>query len=165
MSLSYSISNTSLNNATTFTIQAVNNPSFTTSLSNVFLHGLYFKYPKIPTLSGVLFNKLFVNDGITPKQSYILSNPNVGSTGSLVAYDVSNGKKLPIQIGGLNARVVIPNSGNQKDIIVCAESAINTVTVLNQVNQNQNFTNFKSTNASNAFVIICTSTLFTALYS
>lgn len=154
VSLSYSLSNSILNNSTTFSVQSVNNPSFTTSLSNIVFHGLYFKYPKTPTLSGILFNKLFVNDGSAPKQSYILSNPNVGSTGSLVAYDVTNGKKLPIQIDGSNARVVIPNSGNQKEVIVVAESAINTVTVLNQVNQNQTFTNFKSTNASNAFVVI-----------
>lgn len=152
--LSYSLTNTTLNNLITFSVQSVNNASFATSLSNTILHALYFKYPKIPTLSGVLFNKLIIDDGANPKQSFILSNPNVGSTGSLVAYDITSGKKLPIIIGGVNARLVVPNTGSQKEVITVAESSIISINSLKQVNQNQPFTNFKSTNASNAFVII-----------
>ncbi|MBK7817467.1 MAG: hypothetical protein IPJ60_07790 [Sphingobacteriaceae bacterium] len=50
--------------------------------------------------------------------------------------------------------MVVPNSGSQKQVIVNAGSNVILVNTLLDVNQGQPFTDFKSTNASNAFVIV-----------
>jgi hypothetical protein len=152
VSLSYTINNSEIGNSTNFSILSVNNPSFATITNQTMLHYMYFKYPKQPNLSFALFNKLYIDDdAVFPKQSFLLSNPNATA---MVAYDVTNGKKLPIHVLSAPARMVVPNSGSQKLVITCAESNIISITSLQQVNQSQVFTNFKSTNASGAFVII-----------
>lgn len=153
--LTYTISNSNFGNTSNFYLLSVNNPSFAAFNNETMLHYMYFKYPKNPTLSNNLFNKLYIADDVnSTKQSFLLSNPNVGATGTLVAYDVTNGKKLPIHVLTTEARMVVPNSGSDKLIVTCAESNINSITNLTQVNQGQLFTDFKSTNASNAFVLV-----------
>jgi len=153
--LTYTLSNTDIGNTTNFMLSSIANPAFSAFNNSTSLHYINFKYPKTTSLSNKLINSLFVNDMPGPgKQSFILSNPNAGTTNTIVAYDITNGKKIPVYVLGGNARMVVPNSGGQKQIIACAESTIIPVTGLLDVNQGQPFTNFKSTNASNAFVII-----------
>jgi len=151
----FTLSNSTIGSSTNFSLVSVNNFSFGTNVNRSLLNSLVFKYPKSLTLNNNLFNKLFVDDDLSfPKQSFVLNNPNVGSTNTIVAYDITNGKKIPIYVLNSQARIVVPNSGGQKQIVTCAESNIISVTSLSIVNQGQPFTNFKNTNASNAFVII-----------
>ncbi len=153
--LTYTINNSLIGPSTNFTLTSVANPSFSAFSNITALHYLNFKYPKQPNLALAPYNTLLVDDIAGPgKQSFLLSNPNAGTTNTMVAYDVTNAKKIPVYVLGGNARVVIPNSGAQKKVIVSAESSINTVTVLLSANQGQPYTDFKATNASNAFVII-----------
>ncbi len=152
---SYVINNSQIGNNTNFNVLSVNNPSFSTFSNQTLLHYFQFKYPKTPTLSSLLFNKLFIDDNtLTTKQSFVLSNPNAGTTNSLVAYDISNGKKLPVYLLGGNARMVVPNSGSQKLVVVSAESSITNITQLNNLNIGSSFSNFISATANNPFVII-----------
>ncbi len=153
--LTYTLNNTDIGNTTNFLLSSVANASFFAFNNSSSLHYINFKYPKITSLSGYLFNSLFIDDiSGPPKQSFILANPNIGTTNSIVAYDITNGKKIPVYLLGGNARMVVPNSGGQKQVIINAESNFIPVNALLDVNQGQPFTNFKSTNASNAFVII-----------
>ncbi len=153
--LSYTIKKVVLVINLYFTFLSVSSPSFATFNNNTILHYFHLFYPKQPTLSGALSNMLYVKDATSSsKSSLILANPNSGSTGTIVAYDITNDKKLPVYILNGNARVVVPNSGSMKKVFMQAESDIIKITTLQQVNQNQVFTNFKASNASIAFVII-----------
>lgn len=151
----YTLSNSTIGNTTSFSLQSVNNPSFSTFVNHTLFHALTFTYPKLPTLNGNLFNVLHVSDAISfPKQSFVLTNPNVGTTNTITAYDITNGKKLPVHVLTTDARMVVPNTGGMKKVVMCAESNVINVTNLLNVNQNQPFTNFKSSNLSNAYVIL-----------
>jgi hypothetical protein len=149
------LASTSIPNVANFRFTSVANASFTAFNNQTMFHYLNFKYPKISTLGGVIYNQLLIDDAPgSGKQSFVLSSPNAGTSNTIVAYDITNAKKLPVYVLGGNARMVVPNSGGQKEVIVCAESGITSITTLSDVNQGQFFTNFKSSGASNAFVIV-----------
>jgi hypothetical protein len=153
--LTYTLDNASIGNNTNFMLTSIANPSFSTFNNSTVMHYLSFKYPKLPTLNNLVYNSLHIDDPGGPgKQSFVLGAPNAGTTNTMVAYDITNRKKIPVYVLSGNARMVVPNSGVQKEVVLCAESAINTVSVLINANQGQPFTDFKSTNASNAFVIV-----------
>jgi len=153
--LTYTLNNTNIGNSTNFILTSVANSSFSAFNNATYLHYINFKYPKLTSLSNNSFNSVFIDDVVGPaKQSFILSNPNVGATNTIIAYDITSGKKIPVHVLAGNARMVVPNSGSQKKVITCAGSSIINITNLLDVNQGQPFTNFKSTNASNAFVMI-----------
>lgn len=152
--LNYTLSNQQIGNGSVFSLLSVNNPSFSTFSNNTLLHYLSLYYPKMPTLSGLGANTLFLPDHSTSnKTGLILSAPNGGTGNSILAYDITNDKKLPVVLN-TNARLVVPNSGGVKKIYLSAESLTIAVNSLSNVNQNQLFTNFKSTNFPGAFVII-----------
>ncbi|MBK7817466.1 MAG: hypothetical protein IPJ60_07785 [Sphingobacteriaceae bacterium] len=94
--LTYTLNNTDIGNTTNFMLTSVANSSFSTFNNSSSLHYINFKYPKSTSLSNNLFNSLFIDDMPGPgKQSFILANPNVGTTNTIVAYDITNGKRFP----------------------------------------------------------------------
>lgn len=152
--LNYTLTNQQIGNNSTFSLLSVNNASFSAFNNSTVLHYLHFYYPKTSNLSGAALNTLYINDNnISSKQGFILSMPNGGSSNSILAYDITNNRKIPVVLN-THARMVIPNSGGIKKVFLSSESS--TIAVLNliDVNQNQSFTNFKAGNASSPFVII-----------
>ncbi len=150
----FTINSNNLNSGSSFAITSVNNPSFTTNNITI-LHYMQLIYPRIANLGGIAsHNMILPDESSSTKQSFVLANPNAGSTNSIVAYDITNKKKIPVHLLGGNARMVVPNSGGMKKIYLCAESAINQVTQLRDVMNGGNFSNFKTGTPDSAFVIV-----------
>ncbi|MGE0568893.1 MAG: C25 family cysteine peptidase, partial [Bacteroidia bacterium] len=138
-----------------FSIASVSNPSFTSFNNKTILHSFEFYYPKINTLDNQLLSVVAIDDATSnTKASFLFSNPNPGSTGNLIAYDITNNKKIPAFILGGNARLVVPNSGSRKEVVICSESNTIAVTNLIDVNNNSTFTKYNSAALNKPFVLI-----------
>jgi hypothetical protein len=152
--LSYTLSNQQIGNNSSFSLLSVNNSSFAAFNNSTHLHYLHFFYPKQTTLGGEARSTLYINDATAGlKQGFIFSSPNGGPANSILAYDLTNNRKLPVTLN-THARLVVPNSGGLKKVYLCAESTTISVNNLLDVNNNQPFTNFKNSNTSGAFVIV-----------
>jgi len=144
-----------LGNNSNFSFISANHSSFTTD-NSTFMFFMELFYPKQTTLQNALFAKFYIDDNNNAsKQSFIFTNANAGSTGSIVAYDIRNNYKFSVHYAGGNARIVIPNTGNRKIIVIQPESNFIPVTRLLDVNGGLPFTYFKQNlNGLKPYVII-----------
>ncbi len=84
---------------------------------------------------------------------------NLGGTGNIVCYDLTNNRKLPVVNDGIGYHFLSPNLGNEKKIIVFRSSMVQNITQLNIVSNNGFFTDYQSGLMNADFLIVFHSSL------
>ena len=79
---------------------------------------------------------------------------NLGGTGNIICYDLTNRKKLPVVANGSGYRFLSPNLGNEKKIIVFRSSIVQNITQLNIIGNNGFFTNYQNDLATADFLLV-----------
>ncbi|MCA0429352.1 MAG: C25 family cysteine peptidase [Bacteroidetes bacterium] len=152
---SYTVTNQNFNDASSLYISSVANPSFSAFSNSCILHYMSFTYPQILDLNGINYNEIISSNGtIGTKQFYDFQNAS--NTNTIInCYDVTNFKKLPAKLYAVNKiKFIAPNSFSNKKIIIANQDAIIPITQLFNANQNNPYTNFKNSSATNPFVLI-----------
>ncbi len=144
-----------LGNGSNIEMTSINNPIFTGVNNRTAVHFIYYKYPQLPDLAGNTFYKLMVDDDAVQAKTYLkLTGVSTGPGNTLIVHDVTNSKRFEYKRELGFTKILVPNSGNQKVCYIGAEILAISITSLVPVNQTGFFTNFRSTMADSAFVII-----------
>jgi hypothetical protein len=142
-----------IGNNSNFTFISADHPSFSNFNNQTFLFFMELFYPKQTNLQSMNFSKFFVNDVTgSSKQSFVFTNvPSL----NMVAYDIKNNYRFRLHVTGGNVRMVVPNTGNQKIIVLASQSDIINITQLRDVNNGIPFTNFNQPlHGKKAYVIV-----------
>lgn len=150
------VPNTNLLGTSPFSVSAVAAPAFSAVAGNNILHSASLYYPQIPDMGNVGFNTFYLDDNSSGGKSFLqLSSVVSGTTTNIVFYDLTNHKRIQVNTyPGNIARLLVPNAANQKHCVMDAEQNIIKVTKLRAAGTNGQFTNYKSSAADSAFVII-----------
>ncbi len=142
--------------STNFTIASITGPQLANLQSNqFFLHCVNFYYPHSLVFSNDRSCKLFLeNNQLTAKSYFIFSGFNAGTSNTVLFYDLTNGKKIPVLAGSNQLQLIVPNGAGRNLCFMQAESEVDTIFKLTRVNQTGTFTNFKNNNGANPYLII-----------
>jgi hypothetical protein len=151
---------TNIAQSTNFIMSSVANAQLANVSNQTFLHYVHLYYPHSLSFNNESFFKLFVDNNVnSPKSHFNFSGFNPGPLNSVLLYDISNGKKIPVLTSPSQVQMVIPNGPGKKLCIMAAESEVDTVFSLFKVNQTGSFTNFKNNAGSKPYLIIYHKTL------
>jgi len=142
----------SMATSTSFYFTSVNNPSWPfNNLSAICF--AKFRYPHTPDLEGTSKYMMFVPQSIQPKT--FLQTTNFVDGGSPVfLYDMTNKKRFAVSTGPGVHKVLIPNSGNEKQCFMFAENQVVNLSAVNPVTPNAMFTYYGATGYDSAFIIV-----------
>jgi hypothetical protein len=159
----FNLSSAALGNSSNFELSSINNPIFGTNPWNyTIFHYAVLKYPQYPDISAKNYYRLFVDDNTSASKTYLkINNVSSGTTNTLLFYDLTNEKRIVATVNSGIAKILVPNSGNQKLCYLSAEDNVYKITSLTPVAQNGTFTNFKDPTADSAFVIVSHKNLMT----
>lgn len=84
---------------------------------------------------------------------------NLGGTGNIVCYDLTNRRKLPVVNFGSGYRFLSPNLGNEKKLLVFRTSVVQFINQLSPVGNNGFFTDYQGSLNNADFLIVYHSSL------
>ncbi|MCA6435326.1 MAG: hypothetical protein IM600_07635 [Bacteroidetes bacterium] len=151
----FTVTNQNFNSLSQLFIRSVANPSFSAFNNSTMLHYISYTYPQQLNLNSTNYHEWISHNGNSgTKQFYNFIN--FSSTNTLVmCYDITNLKKIPAVLHSSNQlKLIVPNGPDNKKIVVANQDAVKLVTQLVNVNQNNPFSNFKNSNATNPYVLI-----------
>ena len=116
---------------------------------------LTLKYPHNMDLEGSSeFDKIYLDDHPSQTKS-LFQFSNFSSTGSVLFYDITNGKRITVLPNGPNYQCLVPNSGGVKECFISASDEINNITSLSGVNGGSAiFTDYGAIPIDTAYIII-----------
>jgi hypothetical protein len=153
---SYTLNAASLGATSEFSFASVASPTLSAVSNNTtYIHFFSIFYPRTMNLGSTKDHRLFIDDAVNgQKQSFHFLNLNTGTVSSAMMYDITNGKKLPVQVFGTNAKVVVPNTGNRKFCFLSTEENVVKVSAMSPAGSSGQFTDFTVSQPGVPFVII-----------
>jgi hypothetical protein len=148
------------NSTTSFNFQSINDLG--SSVGKQSISYLKLTYPHTLDFNGEsTFNKFFVPKSLIGGKAYLNFN-NFASSGEIIFYALTTGKRITVVTSGGNYQCLIPNSGaSQVECFVTSEGEVKNVASLVAVEGTGSFTNFATSAIDSAFVIITHPSLMT----
>jgi hypothetical protein len=121
------------------------------------------KYPHTLDLEGAsFFDKMFIDNNPSEAKSY-LNITNFNSTGNVIFYDLTNGKRIKVTPFGSNYKCLVPNSAiSTRECYISSDGQVKNITSIKPINGTGVFVDYLTLATDTAFIIITHSSLMAA---
>ncbi len=151
---SFSLSNSSLGNNSSFGIISVANPSFSFDNATM-LHYLNVTLPQQLNFNNVTNNKFIVPaNSNQAKSSYTFTGFSALPTETVFIYNLTTGKKIQTVVSGLGIKAIIPNTSLASECLIVKSNLFTPITNLQTLFNGSQFTNYLNSSTNKSFVLI-----------
>ena len=138
--------------STNVTFQVINDLG--SSADRQTLSYVTLEYPHTLDMEGLsVFDNFYVADHPTESKSY-LNFTNFNSSGNVLLYDLTSGRRIQVVQSGSNYECLIPNTSSTKKCYLSSDGQVRNVVNISPVNGTGNFTDYLSLQIDTAFIII-----------
>ncbi len=129
------------NTSTDFTFSSINDLGSGQDRSTVAY--IQIKYPHNLNLEGSSAFWFQAMDSPQPKSLFNFTNLSLTAGDTARLYDIGNHRMMKVVFDGVSYKCLLPNSGNEKNCVIFANSTIKNVTKIYPVGSNGQFVNYK----------------------